>query len=63
MRRLLAVLLILVLLAINVWAVWAVVRAVNEPNPSHDGRYHTCGLVTEDGVTDHLAEYRERCMT
>lgn len=30
-------------------------------NPSTDGRYHTCGLVTEDGVTEHLAAYAERC--
>ena len=28
---------------------------------SYDGRYHTCGLVTADGVTDHLAEYHARC--
>jgi hypothetical protein len=31
------------------------------PNGSTDGRYHTCGYVTEDGVTDHLAEYAKRC--
>lgn len=30
-------------------------------NTSTDGRVHTCGLVTEDGVTDHLADYAQRC--
>jgi hypothetical protein len=32
-----------------------------ESNGSHDGRFHTCGYVTEDGVTDHLAAYKARC--
>jgi hypothetical protein len=31
------------------------------PNGSTDGRYHTCGYITEDGVTDHLAAYKARC--
>lgn len=31
------------------------------PNGSTDGRYHTCGYVTADGVTNHLSEYSERC--
>lgn len=30
-------------------------------NPSTDGRYHTCGYITEDGVTEHLDAYAERC--
>lgn len=30
-------------------------------NPSTDGRYHTCGYVTEDGVTEHLDAYHQRC--
>ncbi len=30
-------------------------------NPSSDGRYHTCGFVTEDGVTEYLDTYVERC--
>lgn len=30
-------------------------------NGSTDGRYHTCGYVTEDGVTDHLRDYWARC--
>jgi hypothetical protein len=30
-------------------------------NGSSDGRYHTCGYVTEDGVTEHLAAYASRC--
>jgi hypothetical protein len=30
-------------------------------NGSHDGRFHTCGYVTEDGVTDHLADFKRRC--
>lgn len=28
---------------------------------SPDGRYHRCGLVTEDGVTEYLEVYIERC--
>lgn len=28
-----------------------------------DGRTHTCGLVTEEGVTENLGAYRERCGT
>lgn len=32
-----------------------------ELNGSSDGRYHTCGYVTEDGVTEYLDEYIERC--
>lgn len=30
-------------------------------NGSTDGRYHTCGYETEDGVTEHLDAYGERC--
>lgn len=26
-----------------------------------DGRYHLCGLVTEQGVTSHLSAYHKRC--
>lgn len=26
-----------------------------------DGRYAVCGVVTEDGVTEHLDAYAERC--
>lgn len=32
-----------------------------EPNGSSDGRYHTCGYVTEDGVTEYLDAYVARC--
>lgn len=28
---------------------------------SSDGRYHLCGLVTEQGVTEHLDAYAKRC--
>lgn len=28
---------------------------------SSDGRRHTCGYVTEDGVTEHVDAYLERC--
>ena len=31
------------------------------PNPSTDGRYHTCGLITEEGVTEYLDIYTARC--
>lgn len=30
-------------------------------NTSTDGRYHSCGVVTEQGVTEHLDAYSERC--
>lgn len=36
-------------------------KTAPEPNGSSDGRYHTCGYVTEDGVTEHLSAYAERC--
>lgn len=32
-----------------------------ESNGSTDGRYHSCGYVTDAGVTEHLAEYQARC--
>lgn len=32
-----------------------------EPNGTTDGRYHTCGFVTEHGVTEHLDAYAARC--
>lgn len=32
-------------------------------NTSSDGRYHTCGIVTEHGVTEHLDAYKARCGT
>lgn len=31
------------------------------PNGSSDGRYHTCGYITEDGVTEYLDTYEARC--
>jgi hypothetical protein len=31
------------------------------PNGSVDVRYHTCGYITESGVTSHLADYHRRC--
>ncbi len=34
----------------------------NDP-ASTDGRFHRCGLVTEDGVTEHLDAYAARCGT
>lgn len=34
-----------------------------QPNPSTDGRYHTCGYVTDAGVTEHLDAYLARCHT
>jgi hypothetical protein len=47
--------LLAVVLALT-WFGWHV-----PPNGSHDGRLHTCGYVTDDGVTDHLAAYWTRC--
>lgn len=34
-----------------------------ESNGSTDGRVHTCGYRTSDGVTEHLAAYQARCGT
>jgi hypothetical protein len=33
----------------------------DERGAGSDGRYHTCGLVTDDGVTEHLQAYWGRC--
>jgi putative lipoic acid-binding regulatory protein len=30
-------------------------------NSSSDGRYHTCGYITEDGVTEYIQDYIDRC--
>lgn len=30
-------------------------------NGSTDGKLHTCGYVTEDGVTENLDAYHARC--
>jgi hypothetical protein len=59
MRRVL-LLVVLVVLALSVAGLgrgWDQAR----PNGSSDGRYHTCGLVTDDGVTEHLDAYHRRC--
>ena len=29
--------------------------------PSHDGRFVSCDVITEDGVTDHLDAFAARC--
>ena len=51
------------LVASVIVVVIAVVAPTSEssPNGSSDGRYHTCGYVTEDGVTEYLDVYAERC--
>lgn len=55
--------LLMVGLALGLLAAFAIGQSkVREPDPaSSDGRYHKCGLVTEEGVTEHLAAYWERC--
>lgn len=30
-------------------------------NTSSDGRVHSCGVITEQGVTEHLDAYKARC--
>ncbi len=35
----------------------------DRPNGSTDGRFHTCDLITEQGVTEHLDAYAARCGT
>lgn len=30
-------------------------------NYSSDGRYQTCGIITPEGVTEHIDEYIARC--
>ncbi len=37
------------------------VRTQQELDESPDGRYHRCGLVTENGVTEYMDVYIERC--
>lgn len=51
---------------VNVGLTFVVARSAGKTfhaalNGSSDGRFHTCGYVTEDGVTEYLAAYRERC--
>jgi hypothetical protein len=36
-------------------------QAQHQLDASTDGRFHSCGLVTEQGVTEHLAVYELRC--
>jgi len=36
-------------------------RTLHRLDESPDGRYHKCGLVTEDGVTEYIEVYIERC--
>lgn len=55
------------------WKRWAVAFAIvlagslgdqpsaSAPNGSTDGRHHSCGYVTEQGVTEHLGDYWARC--
>ena len=33
----------------------------HELDVSTDGRYHKCGLVTDDGVTEYINAYIARC--
>lgn len=32
-----------------------------QANSVHDGRVATCGITTEDGVTEYVTEFRARC--
>lgn len=45
------------------WAAFMVGQSKTEPtlDGSSDGRTHSCGYVTEEGVTEHLAAYKQRC--
>jgi hypothetical protein len=52
-------LLVLALCVAGLIALWAL--RIQPPDTSSDGRRHSCGVVTEEGVTEHLAEYLERC--
>jgi hypothetical protein len=36
-------------------------KTMKELDESSDGRYHRCGLVTEEGVTEYVQVYIERC--
>lgn len=44
---------------------WALAVRTHDENMAKaigpDGRYHACGLVTQQGVTEHLDAYRLRC--
>lgn len=39
----------------------ALVALSGGPNDSSDGRYHTCGYVSVEGVTSYLGDYSARC--
>lgn len=53
----------LAVLALLLAVGWLAGRAWTDPpvSTSPDGRFHTCGVVTEVGVTEHLSVYRQRC--
>ncbi len=52
---------ILVALILGLVVAFVVGQArVHDPYSS-DGRYHKCGLVTEEGVTENLDAYWARC--
>jgi hypothetical protein len=56
---------ILVGVIVSLCVVAVAMRGEGRPqsNGSTDGRYHTCGFVTDSGVTEHLPEYHARCGT
>lgn len=64
LRRVLLCLAWLIVCLVCLGAIYMRLDATKPPPPSNgssDGRYHTCGYVTEDGVTEYLAAYKARC--
>lgn len=49
------------LLALTLTSVSPAFLVEESPRESSDGRFHACGVVTEDGVTEHLDAYARRC--
>jgi len=49
------------LLAISALAIGGFASSACAALYGSDGRYHGCGIVTEDGVTEYIDAYIERC--
>lgn len=45
----------------TVWSIGYARGAEHEHQSTSDGRYAACGVVTEEGVTEHLNAYVARC--
>lgn len=60
MRRAAAALVLLIVLAYTAAAL-TLTAGAHRLDPSSDGRRHTCGFITSEGVTEYLDAYEQRC--